>query len=443
MESVNPAPLFPLYPYQVKWVEDKSRFKAGMWARQVGKSLGTAAEIVIDCRTERARWTCISGSQRQVLELFEHIEAHTKITGQAIKKTEETYGYITPLGERDEYKVLGTHFRNGSRIIGLPSNPDTVRGYSSNLYLDELSVHKRGRELWAAAFPIISRGGFRLIVTFTPKGKQNVAYDVWNNPIFSKHRVDIYEAVAQGCPHNIEELRKGINDPDIWAQEYELQFLDEITAFLTYDMINECEHTDAGRPELYAGGQIYVGMDIARRGDLAVIDVEELVGDCFWERERVEMHRESFRAQDEELDRIYRQYHPLRICMDQTGMGEKPVEDAKRRYGEYAVEGLIFSAPVKLDLANGIRRRFEDRQVRIPNDPALRDDLHSVKKITTPAGNIRFDAERDEQHGHADRFWAKALAIHAGSVPVGVIEYQSTGVERATGGYAMDRFLRP
>jgi len=40
------------------------------------------------------------------------------------------------------------------------------------------------------------------------------------------------------------------------------------------------------------------------------------------------------------------------------------------------------------------------------------------------AGNIRFTAERSEE-GHADRFWALALAIHAASSPSGSINYET------------------
>jgi hypothetical protein len=39
----------------------------------------------------------------------------------------------------------------------------------------------------------------------------------------------------------------------------------------------------------------------------------------------------------------------------------------------------------------------------------IRADLRSVTKQTTEAGNIRFTAERTPD-GHADRFWALALA---------------------------------
>jgi phage FluMu gp28-like protein len=57
-------------------------------------------------------------------------------------------------------------------------------------------------------------------------------------------------------------------------------------------------------------------------------------------------------------------------------------------------------------------RLFEDKLVRVPADAAVREGLHKVRKIVTAAGNVRFDARHDED-GHADEFWALALAYHA------------------------------
>lgn len=429
-----------LYPYQKKWLLDTARFKEGRWARQTGKSFACAAGIVLDSREiDKNKWICVSSGERQVKEFMEKIETHSKITEKALSWHEESYGYQHPDGYREEYKITECRLRNGSKIIGVPANPDTARGYSANVYLDEFSVHKNSRDMWAAVFPIISRGGYKLWITYTPKGKQNKAYEISNNDMFSHHALNIYDAVKQGCPLNIDELKAAINDPDLWAQEYEIQFLDEATAFITYDMINECESDMATitplHPPLSKGGtergygQIYVGMDIGRRRDLTIIWVLEMFGDVLWTREVVEMHRSSFSAQEAEVDRIFRQYKPMRLCMDQTGMGEKFVEDLQKKYST-AVEGVLFTAPVKLDLANTLRRKFEDKQVRIPIDKNIRDDIHSVKKITTSAGNIRFDVERTE-NSHADRFWALALAIHGAAKPGGPIEFEIAGSRRA------------
>jgi phage FluMu gp28-like protein len=439
-------PIVKLYPYQKRWIQDQSRFLAGMWARQTGKSFASAAKMVIDCREKDNNvWISISSGERQVKELMEKVKFHGELTGMAIDWAEETWSYDTPQG-KDDYKSVEARFKNGSRILGIPSNPDTARGYTANVYLDEFSVHKSSRELWAAVFPVISRGGLRMMVTFTPKGKQNKAYEVWNNELFAKLKVDIYEAVNQGCPHDIALLKAAIDDPDLWAQEYELAFLDEATAFLTYDLINECESDKAGIAEASGAGPFYVGMDIGRRRDLTVIWVLENVGDVLWEREKIEMKKQTFAAQDQELDRVMAQYRPVRACLDQTGMGEKFVEDAKNRHGS-RIEGVLFSGPVKLDLATGIRRRFEDKQIRIKPDRAVRDDLHSVKKITTTSGNIRFDAERSED-SHADRFWALALAVHAaGTTGIGICvgsdPEESKGVGPRPGGIGrMMRELR-
>ncbi len=106
-------------------------------------------------------------------------------------------------------------------------------------------------------------------------------------------------------------------------------------------------------------------------------------------------------------------------------MGEKPVEDAKRKHGEYRVEGVLFTLPSKLVLATEIKQIFEDRKIRIPlGDGDLRNDLHKVQRITSETGAPRFVAERDGA-GHADRFWGLALAIHAASNPAAPIQFEA------------------
>jgi phage FluMu gp28-like protein len=85
-------------------------------------------------------------------------------------------------------------------------------------------------------------------------------------------------------------------------------------------------------------------------------------------------------------------------------------EEAKEQFG-WKVEPVTFTAPVKEELAFGLRQAFEDRKLRIVHDERLRADLRGIKKETTLAGNIRFVG--DAEDSHCDRFWAKALRQHA------------------------------
>ncbi len=408
------------HPYQRRWIANDSRFKVGMFARQTGKTFGTTFEVAKDCQLsdldgKRTRWVILSRGERQAKEAMEEgVKRHCQALGAVVRASETDWrGDAT-------FRALEVEFPNGSRITALPANPDTARGFSANVMLDEFAFHQDSRKIWQALFPVIS-AGWKLRVISTPNGKGNKFYDLMTSedPIWYRQTTDIYEAVNDGLNRNIEELKAGIGDDDAWAQEYELQWLDEASAWLSYDLINAAEHDAAGDPDGYQGGPCYIGNDIGARHDLWVAWVWEQVGDVFWAREIVAKKRISFAEQDEILDELMKKYRPLRLCIDQTGMGEKPVEDAKRRYGSSIVEGVIFTGPNKLRLATIGKEKFEDRKVRIPlGDTVLRADLHKLRKVTTALGNVRFDADSDSA-GHADRTWAAFLGLYAGASDTG------------------------
>lgn len=417
-------PAVPLYGYQRQWVLDRSRFKLGKFARQTGKTFTTTLEIVDDAyahalEQRRTRWVILSRGERQAREAMnEGVKLHAQAYGMAIEATEFDWA-----GSSGSYRALEIELPHGSKITALPANPDTARGFSSNVFLDEFAFHKDSHAIWKALFPVIS-AGWKLRVTSTPNGKSGKFYelDTADDETWARHVVDIYQAVKDGLPRDIEELRAGIADEDAWAQEYELVYLDEASAWLSYDLISSVEDDTAGIPELYQGNPCFVGRDIGRRQDLHVIWVWEQVGDVLWERERIEQKRATFAEMDMAFDDVMTRYRVARACIDQTGMGEKVVEDAQRRYGS-RIEGVLFTGPNKLIMATRGKERFEDRTVRITEgDAPLRSDLHKLRKVASATGAPRFVAERDDDH--ADRTWAAFLGIHAADDGAWAYDYQ-------------------
>lgn len=407
------AAALQLYPYQKRWITDDARFKIAMFARQCGKTFTSTLEIVLDCmqaeaRGGRERWVILSRGERQAREAMnEGVKLHLRALQAGFKELDFEFDAQT--------KALEVELPGGSKITALPANPDTARGFSANVLLDEFAFHQDSRAIWRALFPVISKPGLKLRVISTPNGKGNKFYDLMTGAGdgWSRHMTDIYQAVADGLDRDIEELRRGAGDEDLWAQEFELKWLDEASAWLSYELIASCEDDNAGKPELYTGGPCYVGVDIAARNDLFVIWVDEIVGDVAWTREIITRKRASFAEQDALLDDVFKRYRVMRACMDQTGMGEKPVEDAQRRHGTSRIEGVLFTGPNKMTLATLGKQGFEDRKVRIPaGDNVLRADLHKLKKVTGPTGTPRFLADSDSS-GHADRAWAKFLAANA------------------------------
>lgn len=222
------------------------------------------------------------------------------------------------------------------------------------------------------AYSVVNHAGqtltFGLAQPVQHNGKGNKFYELMTgeSKLWDRHTVDIYQAVAEGLPRDIDELREGVDDDDVWAQEYELKWLDGATAWLDYDLINRVEDAAAGLPEHYQGGYCYVGNDIARRNNLWVAWVFEAVGDVLWTREIAELGRATFAEQDATLDTLMERYTVVRLYMDQSGMGEKPVEDAQRRYGESRVEGVTMTQASKLHLATIGKQAFEGHKLRIP-----------------------------------------------------------------------------
>lgn len=442
------APVLTWLPYQQRWLADPSRFKIGMFTRRGGKTFGAGGEIVdetlkAELAGKRERWTILSRSERTAKEAMEDaIKPITRAFYAAygtLLKGEPEFGSDVFRTPEATYNTHEVRFPGGSRVVALSASPDAARGFGGNLLLDEFAFHRDSRAIWGAAFPVAARGGHKIRVISTPNGKGNKFYELWTDDTgtWSKHRADIYEAVEQGLDMDIEELRRGMNDEDKWSQEFELQWLDAASAWLDYDLIADCEHPDAGQPEGYQGGLCFVGVDIAARRDLFVIWVAELIGDRLITREIFAKSGISFADQQRETDRIFATYRVVRAAYDQTGMGEAPTEAAIRRYGSSRVEGVIFSAARKLDMATAMKERMQDRTFLIPaGDKLLRADLHAIRSVVGPTGLRRLVADGDTD-GHADRFWAGALACSAA-----VSEYQALDYQPVRRGGDMDRDFR-
>ena len=94
--------------------------------------------------------------------------------------------------------------------------------------------------------------------------------------------------------------------------------------------------------------------------------------------------------------------------IDKTGIGMSVAEKVKRRFPS-RVQGVYFTQSSKEAMALNLKKHFEDKSIIIPNDPALIADLHAIKR-KSGAKSFIYDSDRNE-HGHADRFWALALAL--------------------------------
>jgi len=413
-------PFVPLLDYQRRDVACPARFHWCCWARQTGKSFTKSLRRLLRGLTRRRTQVFLSAGERQSRELMAKVRQHCEALKIASEMSDSAYFAGT------SFKQLEIRLPGGVRIIGLPANPQTARGFTGDVFLDEFAMHAEDRDIWGAMFPTLLRGDGELDVASTPKGIKNVFARLRDNDRFNHSTVTLPEAVRQGLDVDVEQVRRGMGDDELFRQEFLCEFLDETTAYLTYERIAACEDPALDRlvpiEDLRAAGEeLFIGVDIGRRRDLTVIWVLARRRDEWVTRSVREMAGVTFREQYELLRGYLALRNLRRCCIDAGGLGMQLAETAEEEFGRHRAEGVTFTAAIKSQLAGRLRIAVEDGAIRIPADEAIRNDWHSLQRRVSSSGRIVLEASRREG-AHADRFWAAALALHATESAPGRVE---------------------
>lgn len=192
----------------------RARERNGMLncSRQWGKSTVSAAMAVYEAANFKDSLTVVvSPSARQSAELVR------KARGMATRLM------------RRKLKGDGSNkdsilFPNGSRIVGLPGNDDTIRGFSavSLLLVDEAARVKD--VVYDAVRPMLAVSSGRAWLLSTPRGKRGFFYEEWIDLSNDFERVAVTAEQCARIPAKFLEREKKRMSERIYQQEYCCQF---------------------------------------------------------------------------------------------------------------------------------------------------------------------------------------------------------------------------
>jgi phage FluMu gp28-like protein len=438
-------------PYQIAWLEDDSKIKIWEKSRRIGATYVQAFEDVRDCIEGKvpAVWFS-SADESAAREYILYCETWARVFNAVAKRVDED------VIDEKGIKTFVLEFKNKRRINALSSSPKRFRSKGGKVVLDEFAFHKDALAMWQAARPAIT-WGYPLRILSTHNGKSSLFYrfleSIQKGKLkWSHHKTDIYTAVDQGLVDKIlgratslqerinwlNEQREDCYDETTWLQEFCCEAIDEATAFLTYEMLYSVERDDLLRDLEQITGDLYIGMDIGRKRHLSVIWGLEKLGNVKYTRFVRELEKAKFSTQRDVLFAYLQHPNLRRACIDATGLGMQLAEEAQEAFGSMRIEAVTFNANVKEEMAYQLYTAVEDRTVLIPADHVIREDLHSVRKIVTAAGNVRFDVQSNNDNEHADRFWALALANHAATAswsPISVVTRKTRKMLQMLKGY--------
>ncbi len=399
-------------------------------SRRIGLTWAVAADAVLTAAAVKTAGGMdvyyLAYEKEMTREFIDTCATWAKMVDQAASEVEE---FVFKDSDKD-ILAFRLHFASGFNIIALSSTPRGLRGRQGKVIIDEAAFHDNLDEVLKAALALLIWGG-KVIVLSTHDGADNPFYRLVANATSGQTphghlRITFDDALKDGLYHRI-----CATTGQVWSAAAETQWREEIIAqygegadeelfclprqgggsWIDPADIERAVDPEAGRPDLYRGGLVYLGNDIARRNDRWVLTVLERVGEQLILREEIVLANERFSVHEDLIGAAMTHYRVLRLAMDQTGMGEVPVERALERYGT-RVEGVVMSGPRRLAVATAAKQAFEDGTLKIPNDPALKADLRKLRRVAGPTGAPRLMAGRDST-GHADRAWALFLALAA------------------------------
>ena len=359
-----------------------------------------------------------------------------------------------------------------SRLISIPCRPP--RGKGGDISLDETAIYpaRLQKLVYDAALPVISRGG-TIEMGSSPLGKIGKFYDIltdkdtydyerYNIPWWFCRDlcVDVPTAVKVAPGLSTEErvetfgtkIIKQIfqnNDYETFRQEYECDFIDSSESYIPLDLIyantpgkrdgdldlSACEKMDDDEyweynrgidfqaykdldsailnynPEKH-GETLFLGFDVGRTHDATAIHlIGKMADGKKRDFARIELRNVEFEVQENLILQAYKELPVYRGRMDMTGIGRPVYERLHKKLGD-RLEGVVFTPEEKEIMAIDVKRGLEQKEFLLSNDKEFHRQIHSIKRTSNGGKYFRYDAERNEK-GHADSFWAWALANSA------------------------------
>jgi hypothetical protein len=213
----------PPDPWQARLLRTAPSRTLLLCSRQVGKSQTAAALALRAAFCEPpALVLLLSPTLRQSGELFrDKMVRLYNALGRPVPTVQES--------------ALTMELANGSRIVSLPGDEGTIRGYSgvALLVIDEAA--RVADDLYRSVRPMLAVSGGRLIALSTPFGRRGWFFEEWQGAGGEWEKIAV---AARDCPRIsaafLEQEKKAIG-PRWFRQEFENSFEDTVAALFAYE----------------------------------------------------------------------------------------------------------------------------------------------------------------------------------------------------------------
>lgn len=198
--------------------------------------------LILACRQAGKTETCVllanHVAHTEPGETIVVISPAQRISSEFIRRAKSRYLHL-PGATLANDAVQRIELPNGSRVIGLPGEADTIRGIARVrlVLIDEAA--RVSDEIYAAVRPMLAvhpRG--QLIALTTGAHQRGFFYEGWIDPDTDFRRVRVTpDMCPRLTPAFLESERKALGET-AFRTEYGLEFLDDLEMAFSTDVIN-------------------------------------------------------------------------------------------------------------------------------------------------------------------------------------------------------------
>jgi hypothetical protein len=231
--------LYALDP--VLWAIERLDFTPDPWQARVMRS--SAKQTLLNCSRQSGKSTT-TGALAAHTAIFRPgsltllVSKAQRQSGELLAKVTGFLKSLNPPPELDSDNLLSLRLSNGSRILSLPGDGDSIRGFSAPDLIVEDEAAFVTDELYTAVRPMLAVSkNARLILMSTPHGRRGHFFQAWTNGSTSWERESIMAVdVPRITKEFLDQERENIGQ--FWfSQEYECKFVDSDSQLFSSDSI--------------------------------------------------------------------------------------------------------------------------------------------------------------------------------------------------------------
>lgn len=327
----------------------------------------------------------VSAGERQASEILKRV-----------KTTLHSQRFTTELSKESATELELKH--NGSRIISLPNNPATVRGYPCHLLIvDEVDSIQDWQAFTSALWPSVSRTNGKIVCSGTYHGKRQL-YELTKDPLWKT----LIFPWTVNPPEDIEQQRHDL-PPARFAEEFECIAVDESGSLFPYEILQQCINAQLNNfgTKTRKESRYFAGYDPAKLSDPSIFTILEDLSDNEPVRliYSTDLSGRPYSDQAKVIKDWYQKFYFSSLAVDCTGAGQGVSEMLQGILGS-RVKPITFNRNNKGEMINDLRIAFQDKKIEIPDDRLLLKELHDLDPDTLD----------HRPGGTSDRVWALALA---------------------------------